>query len=53
MSITLIEVLQQVQDFRAKRGQRYPLWAILLLVVLGTLNGATSYQGLEAFAQRR
>jgi hypothetical protein len=52
MSITLIEALQQVQDFRAKRGQRYPLWVILLLVVLGTLNGATSYQALEAFAQR-
>lgn len=52
MSITLIEALQQVQDFRAKRGQRYPLWVILLLVVLGTLNGDTSYQALEAFAQR-
>ena len=52
MSVTLIEALQQVEDFRAKRGQRYPLWVILLLVVLGTLNGCTSYQSLEAFAQR-
>jgi hypothetical protein len=52
MSITLIEALQQVEDFRAKRGQRYPLWVILLLVVLGTLNGCTSYQALEEFAQR-
>lgn len=52
MSITLIEALQQVQDFRAKRGQRYPLWVILLLIVLGTLNGDTSYQALEEFAQR-
>lgn len=52
MCITLIEALQQVQDFRAKRGQRYPLWVILLLGVLGTLNGATSYQALEEFAQR-
>jgi hypothetical protein len=52
MSPTLIEALQQVEDFRAKRGQRYPLWVILLLVVLGTLNGATSYQALEEFAQR-
>jgi DDE_Tnp_1-associated len=52
MPLTLIEALQQVEDFRAKRGQRYPLWVILLLVVLGTLNGATSYQALEEFAQR-
>ena len=52
MSLTLIEALQQVEDFRAKRGQRYPLWVILLLVVLGTLNGCTSYQSLEEFAQR-
>lgn len=52
MSTTLITALQQVEDFRAKRGQRYPLWVILLLVVLGTLNGATSYQALEEFAQR-
>lgn len=50
--MTLIEALQQVEDFRAKRGQRYPLWVILLLVVLGTLNGCSSYQALEAFAQR-
>jgi DDE_Tnp_1-associated len=52
MTVTLIEALQQVEDFRAKRGQRYPLWVILLLVVMGTLNGCTSYQALEEFAQR-
>lgn len=52
MCSTLIEALKQVEDFRAKRGQRYPLWVILLLVVLGTLNGETSYQALEEFAQR-
>jgi hypothetical protein len=52
MSNSLIEALQQVEDFRAKRGQRYPLWVILLLVVLGTLNGCSSYQALEEFAQR-
>lgn len=52
MAITIIEALQQVKDFRAKRGQRYPLWVILLLVVLGTLNGCRSYQALEEFAQR-
>lgn len=50
--MTLIEALQGVEDFRAKRGQRYPLWVILLLVVLGTLSGCTSYKALEEFAQR-
>jgi hypothetical protein len=52
MSVSIIEALQQVPDYRAKRGQRYPLWVILLLVLLGTLNGCSSYQGLEEFAQR-
>lgn len=52
MPTTLIAALQQVEDFRAKRGQRYPLWVMLLLVVMGTLNGCTSYQALEEFAQR-
>lgn len=52
MSSSLIATLQQVEDFRAKRGQRYPLWVILLLVVLGTLNGCSSYYALEEFAQR-
>ena len=33
MNLTLIAALQQVEEFRAKRGQRYPLWVILLLVV--------------------
>jgi hypothetical protein len=52
MSVTLIEALQAVPDYRAKRGQRYRLWVILLLIVLGTLNGCTSYQALEEFAAR-
>lgn len=52
MSVTILEALQQVPDYRAKRGQRYPLWVILLLVVLGTLNGCTSYHALEEFAGR-
>ncbi len=50
--MTFIEALQTVPDYRAKRGRRYQLWVILLLIVLGTLNGCTSYQALEEFAAR-
>jgi hypothetical protein len=41
--MTLIEALQTVPDYRAKRGRRYQLWVILLLIVLGTLNGCRSW----------
>lgn len=38
MSGSLIEALQGIEDYRAARGRRYPLWLMLLLVVMGTLS---------------
>jgi len=35
MKINLLEALTQVPDFRASRGQGYPLWLLLLLVLHG------------------
>lgn len=48
--LSLIEALKQVPDFRTQ--PRYPLWVILLLVILGTMNGAVGYRALEAFVIR-
>jgi DDE_Tnp_1-associated len=52
MTVGLIETLQQVEDFRSARGRRYPLWVVLLLVILGMMSQCQGYLSLEAFAQR-
>ena len=52
MGANLIEALSQVKDFRAARGQRYPLWLVLLLVIMATMSGCTGYGALEEFARR-
>ncbi|MBD1867245.1 ISAs1 family transposase [Cyanobacteria bacterium FACHB-471] len=52
MSVSLIETLKQVEDFRSARGKRYPLWVVLLLVILGMMSQAQGYLSLESFATR-
>lgn len=52
MSVSLIETLKQVEDFRSARGKRYPLWVVLLLVILGMMSQCQGYCSLEAFASR-
>jgi DDE_Tnp_1-associated len=52
MHASLIEALQQVEDFRSARGRRYPLWVVLLLVILGMMSQCQGYCSLETFAQR-
>ncbi|MEH2082848.1 MAG: transposase family protein [Nostoc sp.] len=47
MKANLLEALTQVQDFRAARGQRYPLWLLLLVVIMGTMSGCLGYRALE------
>jgi len=37
MEANLIESLQEIRDFRAAQGSPYPLWLILLLIIMGTL----------------
>ena len=48
----LITSLQEIRDFRASQGRRYPLWLILLLIVIGTISGCRSYYALEDFGAR-
>ncbi len=43
MGASLIQSLQNVKDFRAVHGRRYPLWLILLLIIMGTISGCKSY----------
>ncbi len=52
MVANLIQSLQEIKDFRASQGKRYPLWLILLLVIMGTISGCKRYQALEDFGVR-
>lgn len=52
MAVSLIEALQQVEDFRSARGKRYELWVVLLLVILGMMSHCQGYCSLATFAQR-
>lgn len=52
MRANLITALQEIRDFRASQGRRYPLWLILLLVIMGTISGCRSYYALEDFGAR-
>ncbi|BAT51732.1 transposase [Nostoc sp. NIES-3756] len=49
---SLIAALQGIEDYRAPRGKRYPLWVMLLLVILGTLSECYGYAALEDFCVR-
>ena len=50
MSI-LIDLLKQVKDWRRAKGTRHPLWFILLIIILGLMNGHKSYRALADFAK--
>ncbi|NJO94335.1 MAG: transposase family protein [Hydrococcus sp. RM1_1_31] len=48
--MSLIAYLQQILDYRTQ--PRYPLWVVLLLVIMGTMSGCLGYRALEDFVQR-
>ena len=48
----LVRHLQSIRDYRSKRGQRYPLWVMLLVTILGVMSGAQGYQAIEDFGKR-
>ncbi len=52
MGANLITSLQEIKDYRAAQARRYPLWLILLLVIMGTISGCRSYYALEDFGAR-
>jgi hypothetical protein len=40
--MSLIHHLQQVYDYRTK--PLYPLWVVMLLVIMGIMSGCTGYR---------
>ena len=52
MSGSLIEALQQVEDPRQARGRRYPLWVVLLLVILAMMSQCQGYCSPKTFARQ-
>jgi hypothetical protein len=48
--MSLIAHLQSIRDFRTE--PRYPLWVVLLLVIMGTMSGCQGYRALEDFVRR-
>ncbi len=47
MSANLIEQLRQMEDYRTLDGRRHPLWLVLLLALVGTMNGYVGYRAWE------
>ncbi|PSN20480.1 hypothetical protein C7271_02070, partial [filamentous cyanobacterium CCP5] len=52
VAMTLLEALQTVPDYRQARGQRHPLWIILVFILMGNLAGYQGNRPLEEFAKR-
>lgn len=48
---SLIKELKKVKDFRRSQARRHPLWLVLLIVVLGTMQGYLGYRALGDFAK--
>ena len=45
----LIEELKSISDHRKARGKRYPLWVLLLLILMGMMAGYRGYRPLQTF----
>src|SRR5919202_3486235 len=50
---SLFALLAQLPDPRKRRGRRYPLAAVLAVIVLAKLAGETSLSGIAQWARRR
>lgn len=49
---SLISALKSIPDHRSARGKRYPLWVLLVFIVMGNLAGYRGNRPLGEFAQR-
>jgi hypothetical protein len=49
---SLLTALQSIPDHRSARGKRYPLWVLLVFIVMGNLAGYRGNRPLAEFAQR-
>ena len=51
--VSLMELLEGLDDPRSARGKRHPLPALLALAVVALLAGMTSYEAIVQYGQER
>jgi predicted transposase YbfD/YdcC len=51
--LTLIEVLEGIEDTRRKHSVMYPLHEVLIIMLLAVICGATSYAKVEMFGKSK
>lgn len=49
--MNLLEQLSQIKDFRRKQGQRFLLWQVLLIIIMGIMSGRYGYREIATFAK--
>src|SRR4051812_23850587 len=52
-SVSLMELLESLDDPRAARGKRHPLPALLGLAVVAMLAGQASYEAITQYGKER
>jgi DDE_Tnp_1-associated len=49
MEYNLQDFLSKVKDYRRGAGQRYPLWAVLSMIIMSIISGAKGYREFGRF----
>lgn len=48
---SILNILNQLEDYRRKQGQRHPLQVILLIIIMGIMSGSKSERAIARFAE--
>lgn len=51
--LSLMDVLENIEDTRRKRSVMYPLHEVLIIMLLAVICGATSYAKVEMFGKSK
>ena len=51
--LSLMDVLQGIEDTRRNRSVMYPLHEVLIIMLLAVICGATSYEKVEMFGNSK
>ena len=52
MDNSLIDYFKQIPDPRKNKGNRHPLWLVLLIMIMGCMSGYWGYRQLGRFVER-
>ncbi len=52
MENSLIDYLKLIPDPRSQKGNRHPLWLVLLIIIMGMMSGYWGYRQLGRFVER-